>query len=192
MQPVTINHIKFQIPISWDEVTFAQAVEVIKHVDHKDKQLTILSGIEEYMINGMTDFQASKLFSLISFTENLEVFDSSDVKEEYKDFDFGSIEWGKADYCRKQLHDNNTGFEAVILIMQKLINKDISKELFLEWIGTANFFLSKSISSMITTPSLAKMDTALNRSKQVLTDYKNLEALERMLKLQSQTQSAQA
>lgn len=189
MQPITINHIKYEIPLGWDEVNFYQATQVIKNVNDKGKQLEALSGIENWMIDKFTDFQVSKLFALISFTENLEVFNSVDVKEEYKNFDFGSIEYGKAEYCRKAMIESDSGFESVILIMQKLINKDISKEPFLEWIGTANFFLSKSISSMIAIPNLAKMESAKNKSKLVLSDFMNLEALERTLNLQDQTLS---
>lgn len=184
MIPVTINHIKYNVPVSWSEVTFIQAVEVIKNVDHKDKQLTSLTGIEGWVIDKCPIYQVEKLFAMISFIENLDVFESDQVKEEYKYFDFGSIEWAKADYCRKAMYENHSGFEAAIKIMERLIEKNISNESFLEWIGTANFFLSKSISFLTAIPSLAKMDIAMSRSKQDLSDYKILGALERTLKSQ--------
>lgn len=181
MQPCKINNIEYQIPISWSEVTFLKAVEVIKNVDDKAKQLFALSGIPEDVLSKVPNADVHKLFALISFTENLEAFDNDDVLEEYNKYDFGSIEYGEAEACRKLMESNETGFEVVIKQINHLVGYDITNEPFLKVIGTANFFLSKLISSIIITPSSAKMDIAMSRARQVLPDFKNLEALERTL-----------
>lgn len=189
MQTVNINNIAYNIPISWDEVTYKQGCDIIKNVNDKGLQLASITGIPMNIINALADEQVSKLFALISFTENLEVFDNDNVKDEYSTFDFGSIPYGEAEKCRQIMTKELTGYEAIIGIMDLLIKKNITDEPFLEWIGTANFFLNKSIISMIVMPSSMKLTEALNKSKLVLSDYKNLVALERMLNLQGVGQS---
>ena len=83
-----------------------------------------------------------------------------------------------------------TGFEVSADAIKYLMNIDINEMPFLEVIGTANFFLSKLIVSIIVSPSLVTLKQAMNKSKQVLTDYKNLVVLERMLNSQDVEQSA--
>jgi len=188
MQVVTINGTPYNIPLSWDEVTYKQAVGVIKNVDDKAAQLNILTDIPLDSINRMPDFQVAKLFELISFTENLEVFDSVDVLDRFKSFDFGSIEYGGAEKVRKIMNSGGTGFEVVIGIIKELKGEDISDMPFLEVIGTANFFLSKSIVSIISTVSLVKVNELLSKNKLELTDSKALGALQHTLNSQEVTQ----
>lgn len=188
MQTVNINNIAYNIPISWDELTYKQGCEVIKNVGDKGLQLAAITGIPMNVINALVDEQVSKLFALISFTENLEVFDSDEVKEEYKTFDFGAIPYGTAEVCRKKMMVDDIGQVVVIDIMNTLIEKNIADEPFLEWIGTANFFLSKSIVSLIVMPNSVKLREALNKSKRDVSDYKSLVHLERMLNLQGAVQ----
>lgn len=184
MQQVNINSVSYQVPISWSELTYKQGVSVIKNVDDKAKQLYEITGIPLEIIDKLQDSQAHSLFSLISFTENLEVFDSENVLENLKDFDFGSISYGDAERCRAIMSSSDSGYDAVIDIIKILKQIDISEMSFLEAIGSANFFLSKSIISMIVSPNSMKLKEAMNKSKQVLSDFKILEALERTLKLQ--------
>lgn len=184
MQQVNINSVSYQIPISWSELTYKKGISVIKNVDDKVKQLNNLTGIPLDIIDKLQDIQAQQLFSLISFTENLEVFESENVLESLKDFDFGAISYGDAERCRAIMSSSESGYDAVIDIIKILKQIDISEMPFLEVIGSANFFLSKSIISMIVSPSSAKLKEAMSKSKQVLSDYKSLEALERTLKSQ--------
>lgn len=184
MQVININEVQYSIPVSWDEVTYKQAVGVIKNVDDKGNQLSILSGISVDIINKLSDANAQILFELVAFTENLEVFDSVEVLDEYKSFDFGAISYGDAEACRNVMKTEQTGFEAIIPILNILFKIDISDRKFLEVIGTVNFFLSKSISSLIVTPSLTKITQHLSSNKLALVDLKNLEALERTLNSQ--------
>ena len=189
MQSIIINQVSYNIPVSWDEVTYSQSIGVIKNVNDKGLQLTSLTGIPIEIINKLEDRQAQLLFELISFTENLEVFDSDNVLDEYKDFDFGSISYGDAESCRNVMKTEQTGFESIIPIMKILFQIDISDRKFLEIIGTVNFFLSKLIISLIVTPNLTKITQHLNSNKLELSDSKNLAALERMLNLQGVEQS---
>ena len=188
MQVITINDIQYNIPISWEEVTYKQAVSVIKNVNDKGQQLAELTLIPIEMINAMKDVNAQQLFALISFTENLEVFNNVNVLDEYKDFDFGSVEYGGAEKVRKLLNSDSSGFEVVIGVIKELKGVDISDMPFLEIIGTANFFLSKSIVSLIVTANLTTVNQLLNRNKLESIDLKHLEALQHTLNSQEATQ----
>lgn len=184
MQEITINNETYAIPIGWDELNYWQACQVIKLTGDKAKQLSMLAKMPMQLIDSLPNNQVQILFSLISFTENLEVFDSDQVLDEFKDFDFGSIEYGKAEKVKQLMSKDASGFEVSADAIKYLFNKDINEMPFLEVIGTANFFLSRLITSIIVFPSLTNLNLALNKSKQVLTDYKNLEALQRMLNFQ--------
>ncbi len=189
MQQVTINGDIYEIPISWSELNYWQACQVINLVGDKGKQLSMLAKIPMQLIDIMPNDKVHLLFDIISFTENLEVFESDTVLDEFKDFDFGNIEYGKAEKVKQLMSREASGFEVSADAIKYLMNKDINEMPFLEVIGTANFFLSKLIVSIIVSPSLVTLKQAMNKSKQVLTDYKNLVVLERMLSLQGVEQS---
>jgi len=184
MQVITINDIQYNIPICWEDVTYKQGVSIIKNVNDKGQQLAELTLIPIEMINAMQDTTVQQLFDLISFTENLEVFDSQEVLDEYKDFDFGSIEYGGAEKVRKIMNQDASGFEVVIGIIKELKGIDISDEPFLKVIGTANFFLSKSLVSIIVTANLTKVNQLLSKNKLEYIDLKHLEALQHTLNSQ--------
>lgn len=184
MQQVTINNEVYAIPISWSELNYWQAVQCLKLVDDKGKQLSLLAKIPMQLIDTMPDQHAQQLFTLISFTENLEVFESVEVLDEYKSFDFGNIEYGKAEKIRQIMAKDVSGFEVSAEAIKLLYGKDINEMPFTEVIGTANFFLSKLILSTIVTPSLAKVKQVLSNDKLELNDSLNLAALEHTLNLQ--------
>ena len=186
MQQVTINNEVYEIPISWSELNYWQAVQCLKLVDDKGKQLSLLAKMPMQLIDAMPDISIQQLFSLISFTESLEVFESIEVLEEYKSFDFGAIEYGKAEKIRQIMSKDISGFEVSAEAIKLLYGKDINEMPFTEVIGTANFFLSKLIVSTIVSPSLAKMNQVLSKDKLELKDSLNLGALQRMLNLQGQ------
>lgn len=186
MQQVKINEVPYNIPISWGEATYKQGVGVLKYLDNKGQQLSELSGIPIEIIDKLQDNQVSTMFALISFTENLHVFEMVNVLDKYKDFDFGSTDFGTAEKCRKIMNSDGIGQELVIDIIKLLTGDDISDMPFLEVIGTANFFLTNTLISMIVSPSLEKVKLAMSKSKRVLADFKSLEALQLMLKSQGQ------
>lgn len=184
MQQVTINNEVYEIPISWSELNYWQACQVIKLVDDKAKQLSMLAKIPMQLIDIMPNNQAQILFDLISFTENLEVFNEGEVLDKYKDFDYGSLEYGKAEKCKAIMSKDITGYEATAEIIQYLFNEDINAMPFLEVIGSSSFFLSRLMSSILVSPSLEKVKVALSKAKQGSSDYLALEGLVRMLKSQ--------
>lgn len=184
MQPVKINDTEYLIPLSWADVKYNQAIRMLKNVDDMSWQLFCLSGIPVEVTDKLTDQQVTKLFQLISFTENLEVFESVEVKEEYKSFDFSAVQFGKAESCRKILTDSDSGFDGVAKCIKKLVDIDITDQPLLEWIGTANFFLVKLLSSLIATPNLVKVQEAMSRNRPGMEDCIILEALPRVLSSQ--------
>lgn len=184
MQVVNINHVPYNIPISWDELNYTQAVNVIKNVNDKAEQLKAVSGIDVDIIESLNDQQAQSLFAIISFTEDLSPFESSEVAERFKDFDFGSVSYGLAEKVRKALDKDVTGFEAAIDIIKILKDEDISTAPFLDVIGSANFFLNNTLISIVTIPNLEKIRSAMNKLTREPTDSMVLEGLQRTLKSQ--------
>ncbi len=183
MQQVTINQVCYEIPVNWSEITYAKGVEVIKEYDDKTKVLSIVSGIPIEVINKIADIDISKLFGLISFVDDQSVFENVTPKEEFKDFNFRSIEYGEAEYCRKLMNSGSSGYEVVAKIIHRLKGVDINNEPLTEVIGTANFFLTNSLISMLVTPSLVKAKSQMTNKGLVLEDSIILEALERMSSL---------
>lgn len=184
MQEIKINDNFYNVPISWDELNYWQACQVIKHVDNKAMQLNVLSKIPLEFIDRMPNDKAHLLFDLIAFTENLEVFNSGEPLPEYLNFDYGNLEYGKAEHCKAIMMKDISGYEATAEIIQYLFNVDINDKPFLDIIGSASFFLSKLISSIIVSPSLAKIKLALSKAKQGSSDYIALEGLRHMFNSQ--------
>jgi hypothetical protein len=189
MQQVKVNNEIYEVPISWSELNYWKACQVLNLVGDKGKQLALLSKIPMQLIDIMPNNQIQIFFDLISFTENLEVFEGQEVLDEYKDFDFGSIEYGKAEAIKKIMAKDLSGFEVAAESIKFLYNKDINEMPFLEVIGTANFFLSKLLASIIVSPNLEKVKRAMNKSKLELKDYTVLVALQHTLNSQGVEQS---
>jgi len=189
MQEIKINEYVYNIPISWDELNYWQACQVIKHVDDKAMQLNVLSKIPLEFLNAMPNNKVQMLFDLISFTENLEVFNSGEPLPKYKDFDYGNIEFGKSEHCKKIMAKEISGHEATAEMIQYLFDEDINSMPFLEIIGSANFFLTTLLNSIFLSPSLEKVKLAMSRCKQGSIDYKVLEGLLHTLNSQEVRQS---
>lgn len=183
MQSVSINHIEYKIPLSWEEVKYSQAIAVIKNLDDKAEQLKALSGIDADIINALSDREAQSLFTLISFTEDLSPFERNDVLDKYKDFDFGNVSFLLSEKVRTALNKDIIGLEASVEIIKILKGEDISDEPFLDVIGSANFFLSNTLIFTVTIPNLNKIYSATNKSERVPSDSIVLEHLRQVLKL---------
>jgi len=116
---------------------------------------------------------------MIAFVDRLDVFESDEVKEDYKDFDFGSIDYGTEQSIKNSVKEDANGFEVAAEMIRICKGVDIKEQPFLEWIGTANFFLSNLISSIYVLPSLEKINQIMSKLKPGSADYKNLEVLQR-------------
>lgn len=182
MQEITINNVKYQIPISWDEIKYSQVGDIIKDYNDKTLLLSHICGIPVEVINKIADRDISKLFGVISFTEDLSIFENVTPKEEFKDFKFKNIEYGEAEFCRKIMKAGVSGYDAVSKIINRLVKYDINDKPVTEVIGTANFFLTNSVISMIVMPNLEKLKSLKNNKGLALEDSLILVALERMSK----------
>ena len=191
MQVININHVPYNIPISWAECTYIQAINVIKNVNNKAEQLKALSGIDVDIIESLSNRQAEILFNFIQFTEDLTPFETDNVEDKYKDFDFGAIAYGTAEKIKKAVNENVTGFDIAISIIKILYDEDISNKPFLEVIGNANFFLGNTLISITVLPNLDKIHLAMNKSPLEFSDSLVLEGLQRTLKSRDPAQSAE-
>jgi hypothetical protein len=184
MQEIKINGIDYVIPLDWSQLIYSKAIRIIKDYNDKTLVLSHASGIPVETINKLSDTDVSNLFGLISFTEDLSVFENVTPKDEFKSFKFKSIQYGEAEYCRNLMNNGSSGYEVIIKVIERLTAKDISNEPLTEIIGTANFFLTNSVISMIVTPSLTKAKLRPNNKAQGLEDSIILGALELMLNSQ--------
>jgi len=178
MHTIKIKEREYNIPLSWDDVTYELAAKALSVYDDKTKILSTLTEIPVEIIDNMIDADVSKLFELISFHEDLEVFKSTDVLEQFKDFDFGSLSYGMAEKCRQIMNSNESGYLTAVSLIRNLVDFDVAKLPLPKVIGTVNFFLHKSINSMIV---LKNWEVAKERAKKqglVLTDSMLLEALQ--------------
>lgn len=173
---VEIDNKEYNVPMSWDEVTLVQGIEVFENVNDKAKQLECLTGIPVELVDKMLDVDAQKLFALISFTENLEVFNDDNVLDEFKDFDFGSIPYGESEKCRKMIAQSSSDYLVTIKIINYLKNVNMSNEPFLKTIGTVNFFFYQLMSSLIVTPYLTKLNKILLQCKRDQIDLTSMVA----------------
>lgn len=189
MPKATINNIQYDIPVTWKDVKYGEASQVIKYIGNKAQQLKELTGIPLDVLDKTNAKHVGQMFDLISFVDNLEVYEGQEVKEDYKDFDFGSLDYGTEQAVKKMFTSEDNGYEIAAKAIKIIKGIDINSEPFLEWIGTANFFLSKLIISIVVSPSLEKVSQAMNKCKQGSSDYKNLEALRLTLSLQEVQQS---
>lgn len=183
MQEITINNVKYQIPISWSDVKYSKVINIIKDYNDKTLLLSHVCDIPVEVINKIADSDVSKLFGVISFIEDLSIFENTTPKEEFKDFKFKDIEYGEAEYCRKIMRSGVSGYEAISKIINRLVKVDINDHPVTEVIGTANFFLTNSIISMIIMPNLERVKSLKSSSELALEDSLILGALERMSNL---------
>lgn len=182
MQEITINNVKYQIPISWSDIKYSKVINIIKDYNDKTLLLSHVCDIPVEVINKIADTDVSKLFGVISFIEDLSIFEDTTPQEEFKSFKFKDIEYGEAEYCRKIMKSGVSGYDAVSKIISRLVKVDISDQPVTEVIGTANFFLTNSVISMIVMPNLERVKSLKSSNGLALEDSLILVALERMSK----------
>lgn len=132
------------VPESWDEVTYDQA---LKMFDIKD-EIELINVLCNTDKAGEIKFtEVEEILECLNFVDNMDIFTDEQPKAKYIDFDFGSQSFKVVkdiEAIFKQNQDKRA-FDIMPLILKILINVDITNEPVKEWIGTANFFLFKSL-----------------------------------------------
>lgn len=170
MKQAGLNGKTYYIPERWEDLTYYQATNFFISLNAGDNEATIISkltAIPYDEIMNMSVNSVNLLADKISFCNDLKIFESQEVKEEYKDFDFGSLPYGKTEAIRQKVDTLKSMYEQAPTMFKDLFNLDITDEPFTEWIGTVNFFLSKWYRFIILMPTCQAVSTRMNKNKQV-------------------------
>lgn len=164
------------IPVSWDDIPYSKGIKVHDIETIRDKILYV-TGISKRKLNQLSITSADKLFTILSFLEDLSVFNRAD-EESYKDFDFGSQTYEVVEKCKQLLgNPNKTGFEVIPDVIKLITGDDIRQLPLPKAIGIVNFFLLKSIHFFSITKNFQNTNTMQKKFKQELTDSNGSEPL---------------
>ena len=179
MIKVKIKEIEYNVPTSWVDVSYSKAIEVIK-IEDIDDVLCYLTGIPKDILYTLKESSVAKLFILIRFVEDVEIWNSNEPGDKYKDFDYGSAEYGKTEAVKIIINNNKDKnfLDLAPQIIQKLTGDDISNEPMSEVIGTVGFFLNQWIHYTASSQSLVKVKQQEISKGQELIDLNDSEVLE--------------
>lgn len=135
---------ELSVPESWEEVTYNQALKMFD-IQDEIELINVLCNTEKA---GEINFkEVEEILECLNFVDDMSIFTDEQPKAKYMDFDFGSQNFKTVKDIETIFKDNQDkrAFDIMPLIIKRLINVDISNEPVKEWIGTANFFLFKSL-----------------------------------------------
>lgn len=162
-----INDQTYNVPECWDDLTYSIAigVYVAHHAGAEESEIISKSClIPMDVLYSVSERSVKELAGRLEFLSDLTIFDKIEPKEEYKDFDYGSITYGKAEKCRQLVDEKKTMFENVVPMFKELFDVDLTNEPFAEWIGTVNFFLNQWFRFTLGSRLSAKVDTLMSKN----------------------------
>lgn len=168
MISATINNKIYYIPEKWEDMLYRDAVAVFVAYHNQLEDVEVISRaclVPVDVLNNCETKSIKALMRRIAFINDLRIFESKDVKPEYKDFDYGSLKYGKSEQVRQLMDSNKTMYENAPAMFKFLFDVDVNDKPFTEWIGTVNFFLNTWFSSSIASDLYKKVSTLTNRSK---------------------------
>lgn len=135
---------ELNVPESWEEVTYSQAVKLF-NIEDEVQLINVLCNTdkaEEIKFN-----EVEEILQCLKFVDDMSIFTDEQPMAKYMDFDFGGQSFKTVKDVESIFKENKDkrAFDIMPLILKRLINVDISNEPVKEWIGTANFFLFKSL-----------------------------------------------
>lgn len=143
MRKANIESNVYLIPQSWDDLMYTDAVKyyLAKCNDANPNEIiTLLTGISEEILLNLSTNSVDKLFDELSFVNDESIFEDTNVKDEYKDFDFGSLKYRESEKVKQLIDYKKSLIENAPVLFDYLFKVDLDKEPFTEWIGTVNFF----------------------------------------------------
>lgn len=181
MRKANIESNVYLIPQSWDDLMYTDAVKyyLAKCNDANPNEIiTLLTGISEEILLNLSTNSVDKLFDELSFVNDESIFEDTNVKDEYKDFDFGSLKYRESEKVKQLIDYKKSLIENAPVLFDYLFKVDLDKEPFTEWIGTVNFFLNKWVDSMMSSSIYQSMSRMPSKYKQELTGSTDSEVLQ--------------
>lgn len=135
---------ELNVPESWEEVTYSQAVKLF-NIEDEVQLINVLCNTDKAEEIKFNDVE--EILQCLKFVDDMSIFTDEQPMAKYMDFDFGGQSFKTVKDVESIFKENKDkrAFDIMPLILKRLINVDISNEPVKEWIGTANFFLFKSL-----------------------------------------------
>jgi len=149
MIDVTISGKDFQVPVSWDEVSYVKGVQVIELLkeEKQDEILCLLIGVDIETLHSLPTKEVVKLFALTEFYLDLSLLDNDVPQDKYKDINYGSLPYGDTEAIRIIINNgkDKNFMQLAPDVLKKITGDDISEQPFSEVIGSVGFFLNQWI-----------------------------------------------
>lgn len=181
MRKANIGENVYLIPQSWEDLMYTDAVNFYLAMcrdANPHEIITLLTGISNEILFNLSTNSVDRLYAELSFINDASIFEDTNVKDEYKDFDFGSLKYRETEKVKQLIDYNKSLIENAPVLFDYLFKVDLSKEPFTEWIGTVNFFLNKWVDSMMNSHISEKANRMPSKFKQELTGSTDLEVLQ--------------
>ena len=135
---------ELNVPESWEEVTYSQAVKLF-NIEDEVQLINVLCSTDKAEEIKFNDVE--EILHCLKFVDDMSIFTDEQPMAKYMDFDFGGQSFKTVKDVETIFKENKDkrAFDIMPLILKRLIGIDISNKPVKEWIGTANFFLFKSL-----------------------------------------------
>lgn len=164
MIELKIQDKKFLCPESWDDVTCSVGINYFNaKLNKADKSdlISILTGIPIETLGQLSVRSVEVIISKLMFAEDESVFFEDKPKEEYKDFDYGSLKYKQTERVRQIIDIKKSLFGNSIPVFKYIFDIDLEEEPLVEWVGTLNFFLNSWIDFMAQSSDTSKEATGI-------------------------------
>ena len=182
MIKVIIKGKEYDVPVSWDEVSYVKGVEVVELIkaEKQDEVLCLLIGIDIETLHSLKAHSAAQLFAITEFYLDLSLLDNDVPQDKYKDIDYGSLPYGDTEAIRIIINNGKDKdfMQLAPEVLKKITGDDISEQPFSEVIGSVGFFLNQWIAFTKDTTNLTKVKSTNGQNSQELEGLNDSEVLE--------------
>lgn len=167
----------YDVPTSWQDVSYNKAIKIIKMEDIEDIACELIE-IDKETFYSLQNQSVNTLYNCIGFIKDLSLMKNEEPEEKFKTFDYGSMTYGDTEKVRKIINNNpdKSFLELGAEIIKLLTNEDISERPFSEVIGNVGFFLKQWILSTSNIANSTKAVEMKNKLEQELKGLTNSEA----------------
>jgi len=164
---------EYDIPTSWQDLTYTKGVEVVELIKlgEQDDVLCHVIGIDKEILHSLSANDVAKLFIVTEFFTDLTLIDSELPQEKYKSIDYGTLPYGDTEAIRIIMSNNSDKnfLQLAPQVIKKITGDDISNEPFSEVIGSVGFFLNQWIAFTSNSMNSTKQKQIKGQNSQELT-----------------------
>lgn len=155
---------ELNVPESWDEVSYSKAIRLFE-IEDEVQLINVLCDTDK--AEDIKFNEVEQILECLKFVDDMSIFTDEQPIAKYMDFDFGGQSFKTVKDIENIFKQNSSkrAFDIMPLVMKRLIGIDISNEPVKEWIGTANFFLFKSLIFLTNLKGYQKVKQVQKKSK---------------------------